>query len=688
MRFFLFVTPIFLGLTAHVFAAVAATTTIGSIAIPTASTPPRIDGTLNDPVWKQGAVAHLAYSLRDHAAAKEATTDYLLTDGTNLYVGIEARQSVPVRAQQHTNDVGQDTDDEVQIDLWPNGPSGFRYMFISTAIGTHYQWSSENNSYAPTWWSAGKIVDGGFTVTMKIPLRALHGSASGGWRVQFARLIMATNDDLVWSYGPSQQNHNDVNYAGSASGLPAVAALKARPRVGIYALGAVSSKAMGGSTSRGGADLSIPIMPGTSFVATIHPDFSNVEADQQTIAPTAYARFLNDYRPFFTQGANFYNNTPNCTDCPGTQLYTPAIPTPRDGYAVEGQRGLFSYAAFDAVGAGRNDTAQVFNYVSPNQKNFATFQRVAVDMPGFKDDSENVSLTHDNLRNFATWLRYASDSGTNILAGDQAQRYEAGVNFYTPTSSVQAELRKVGKYFIPADGLIFHPDIAGYVVNAYKQFNYSSGSRIKELQVQADVQRFHGHDGALDQSTTGLWVSLTTRGLLNLQVTTGSAYTLLSSGVFSPINQQGVQLTYDYGSATPSTLSFNTGRFGPGRLNAWVRTATLRAGPRGALTLEADNTDQRLDTGARYVQWLERASFAYQSGPDSSLALGVRRIIGFQPYLVRAPDFVNGWNLSAAYHRKLPFGELYIAYGDAAAFSTSPQFIIKIIRYYGADKGT
>jgi hypothetical protein len=668
---------------------VTAAATIGSISIPTASTPPRIDGTLDDPVWKKGAVAQLAYSLRDHAQAKEPTTDYVLTDGQYLYVGIEAHQSVPVRAQQHTNDVGQDTDDEVQVDLWPNGPSGFRYMFISTAIGTHYQWSSENNSYDPTWWSAGKIISGGFTVTMKIPLRVMHGASSGGWRVQFARLIMATNDDLVWSYGPAQQNHNDVNYAGSATGLPAVAALKARPRIGVYALGAAASNAIGGSTSRAGADLSIPVMPGTSFVATIHPDFSNVEADQQTIAPTAYARLFNDYRPFFTQGANFYNTTPNCTDCPGTQLYTPAIPTPRDGYAIEGQRGLFSYAGLDAVGVGRSDSAQVLNYTSPNQQNFATIQRDAVDTRDLKDDSVNVSFTHDNLRNLATWLRYANDSGTNVLAGNQAQRYEAGVNLYTPTSTVQAELRKVGQYFNPADGLIFHPDIAGYVVNAYKQFNYSPTSAIKELQVQGDLQRFHGHDGGLDQSNTGLWVAITTRTLWNLQVTTGSAYTRLSNGIFAPITQQGVQLTYDYGSAIPTTISFNTGRFGPGQLNAWVRTMSLRAGPRGSFTIEADDTDQHLDAGARYVQWLERASFAYQSGPDASFALGVRRIVGFAPYLATVPDFQTGWNISAAYHRKLPaFGELYIAYGDAAAFSTTPQFIVKIIRYIGAEKGT
>ena len=397
---------------------------MGSIAIPKITAAPPIDGTLIDPAWKNAAVAHLSYDLRTHQPASDATTDYIMTDGTYLYVGVDAQQAIPVRAIQHTNDVGVDTDDEVQIDLWPNGTSGFQYLFITTALGTHYQFSSENNSFEPTWYSVGKLVPGGFTVTMKIPLNIMHSSGSGNWRVQFARLIEATNNDLVWSYGPSQQNHNDVNYAGLVTGLPQLAAYRAKPRIGIYGLGAVASRVAGGSTSRAGVDLSIPTIPGTSFVATLHPDYSDVEQDQQTISPTAFQRQFNEVRPFFTQGANFYNNTPNCTDCPGTQLYTPAIPTPRDGYAIEGKRGLFSYAGFEAVGVGRSDTAQVVNYASPNQQNALTMQRNGVNYAGFRDDSFNVSFTHDNLKNFATWVRYANDSGTNVLAGNQAQRYE------------------------------------------------------------------------------------------------------------------------------------------------------------------------------------------------------------------------------------------------------------------------
>jgi hypothetical protein len=661
---------------------------MGSVHIPQISSPPPIDGNLDDPAWKNAAVVQLTYNLRDHRAAADKTTDYIMTDGAYLYVGVRAQQTTPVRALQHTNDVGVDTDDEVQIDLWPNGTAGFRYIFITTALGTHYQFSSENNSYDPTWWSAGKIVPGGFAVTMKIPLGIMHGSGSGTWRVQFARLIMATNDDLVWSYGPAQQNHNDVNYAGTAEGLPQVAALRPAPRAGVYALGAIAAHSAGGNTSRAGVDLSVPVGFGTSFVGTFHPDYSNVEIDQQTIAPTAFPRFLNDVRPFFTQGANFYNTTPNCPDCPGTQLYTPNIPTPRNGYAIEGQHGLFSYGAFDAVGASRIDTAQAINYTSPNQQNLATIQRGSTSMPGLQDNSLNLSYTHDNLKNFSTWVRYATDSGTNVLAGDRAQRYETGVNFYTPTSSIAVGLRKVGQYYNPVDGLIFQPDIAGYYVNLSKQLKYASDAPIKEVDVFVDLNRFHGHTDGLSQASNFLQVGLTTRKLFHVQLTTGSLYTRLGNGVFTPATQQGIALTHDYGSATPTTFSFNTGRFGPGRLNSWTRSTTLRAGERGSFTVEADNTDQHTDSGERFVQWLERASFAYQISSDSSLALGVRRIIGVPPELDVPQPFASGWNLSAAFHRKVPGGEVYVVYGDASTFSTVPQFIVKFIKYVGADKGT
>lgn len=687
---------------------------IGSVEVPHVDSAPPIDGSLESPAWKTAAAAPLMFSLRNHHGAAEATTVYLLSDGTFLYVGIDAKQSIPVRATEHTNGVGLDTDDEVQVDLWPNGTSGFRYKFTSTAIGTHYQYSTENNSFEPEWWSAGKIVPGGYFITMKIPLAVMHGTGSGDWRVQFIRYMPVTNDVFVWSYSPVQQDFNDVNYSGSLAGLPRLSAQREKARVGVYGLGAIASRSIGGSTTRAGADLSIPLISGTSFVGTIHPDYSNVEVDQQTIAPTAFTRIFQEVRPFFTQGANFYSY-PNgiCAGCPGTiEFYTPKIPTPRDGFAVEGQRGLFSYGTLHTISVARNDTAEAINYVSRDQTTALNFQgsdvRCTADATtcnatgvSVRDMANGMTFTHDDLKGFQQFARYATDSGTFVLNGAQGQRYEGGFGLYRADGThFQAVVRKIGAFFNPLDGLVQHPDIAGYDVNFFKPFKYATTAKFTEFDVNGDLARYHDQTGALDQVNSGMFVSLTTRTLFNLQGSTGaSAVSFFPGAAMIPVNQNGIQLGYNLNSALPTFASFNTGRFGPGRLNSWTRSTTFRTGSRGSATLEFDDTDQRLDTGDGMKLWLERFNYAYQSGPNESLAFGIRRIIGSPPQLF-APQLPleclgataitcsNAWNLSAAFHRKMPGGELYLVYGDASLISTSPQFIIKYIKYFGADKGT
>jgi hypothetical protein len=670
----------------------------GSIDVPATATAPVIDGTLSDPLWKNAAVAHLTYDLRNHQRANDATSVYLLADSKYLYVGIDAKQSIPVRATEHTDGVGLDTDDEVQVDLWPNGTSGFRYKFTSTAIGTHYQYSTENNLFEPGWLTVGKIVPGGYTITERIPLAAMHGTGTGGWRCQFIRYNPVTNDQYVWSYGSQQQDFNSVNFSGTLAGLPRLAALKARPRIGVYGLGAIAAPSAGGSTSRMGADFSIPVIPGTAFVGTIHPDFSNVEIDQQTIAPTAFQRIFTEVRPFFAQGANFYNY-PNgtCAGCPGIlELYTPNIPTPRDGYAIEGQRGLFTYGAYDSVGAGRSDTAQAVNYVTPNQQTSLDVMRTSVNMPGFRDDLSGFVLEQTDNKNYLTYVRYANDSGTDVLQGDQAQRYEAGGGYYTPTASIFGAIRKIGAYFNPFDGLVQHPDIAGYNLNASKALKYAPTAAITEVDLSGNIDIYHGTLGGLNQTDQSIAVSVNTRTLFNFQATVGSDYLRLDNGLFSPVTQQGLAFGYNLQSAMPTAISFNTGRYGPGRLNSWARSSTIRVGPRGLFTLEVDDTDQFLDRGVRLTQWLERAGFAYQRSSNDSFAFGVRRIIGTTPDLDQLPCtashfnacFQSGWNLSAAYHRRFRQGELYVVYGDANNFSTVPQFIVKFIKYLGAEKGT
>jgi len=675
-----------------------------TLAIPTVQAVPPLDPAADPATWKDAATVALPWDVQHQKASSEPTTAHVATDGTNIYVRFDVSQREALMAQQRTNDVGDGTDDEVWIDLWPNGNNGFYYQFAATSNGTHFQYSSENTAYSPTWTSFGRAYAGGFTVTMKIPIKVMRGSGGGSqWKVQFVRIIRSTGERQIWTYGPTQTNGDDVTFAGVMTGMAPAVASRAKPRVALYGLGIVGSNASGLTTSRMGADFSVPVTATSSIYGTLHPDFSNVEVDQQTISPTAYQRSFNEVRPFFTQGANFYENF-SCDACPFVaQLYTPSIPTPRDGYAFEGKQGQFSFAGFDAIGDHRNDGATSVTWRSKDNHFNVSAQSVAANLPGITDHVDTTGISWNDQKHMSAYFDYGSDSGTNVLAGNRAQRYDGGMYYYTNTFGLAASARKVGRYYEPVDGFVQHADIAGYALYENKIWLFDKKSWLNSIQFGSFIDRYHAQNGALNQTDNNLFLDVLTQSRIDINLNSGSSYLLLDSGVFTPISQNGIGVTWHSGtynspgsngfhgsSATPTSISYNTGRFGPGRVDTWFRSSTMRVGSRGTLSLEADDTRGYEDKGTTNVQWLERAGYAYATGPNSSLALGVRRIIGTPPIVdIRSlPGYTGAWNVTFAFHHRTPHDELYVAYGDASRLSTLPQFVLKLIHYFGAEKGT
>jgi hypothetical protein len=675
-----------------------------TLAIPTVQAPPPLDPKADPATWKEAASVALPWDVQHQKAASEPATAHIATDGTNIYVRFDVKQRETLLAQQHTNDVGDGTDDEVWVDFWPNGNGGFYYQFAANSNGTRWQYSSENTAYSPTWASAGAASGNDFVVTMKIPIKVMRGSGGGNqWKVQFVRIVRSTGERQIWTYGPAQTNGDDVTYAGVMSGMAPAVASRARPRVALYGLAVAGSSSSGLTTSRMGADFSLPVTATSSIYGTIHPDFSNVEVDQQTISPTAYQRSFNEVRPFFTQGANFYDNF-SCDACPFVaQLYTPSIPTPRDGYAFEGKQGQFSFAGFDAVGDHRNDGATSLTWRSKDSHWNISAQSVAANLPGITDHVDTTGVSWSDTKHMSAYFDYGSDSGTNVLAGSQAQRYDGGMYYHTSTFGFAASARRVGRYYEPVDGFVQHADIAGYALYENKIWLFDKKSWLNSIQFGSFIDRYHANNGQLNQTDNNLFLDVLTQSRIDINLNTGSSYLLLDSGVFTPISQNGVGLTWHSGtfndpgsngfhgsSATPTSMSFNTGRFGPGRVDTWFRSSTMKVGARGTLSLEADDTRAYEDNGVTNVQWLERAGYAYATGANSSLAVGIRRIIGTQPVVDArfVPGYTSAYNVTFAFHHRTPHDELYFAYGDASQLSTLPQFVLKLIHYFGAEKGT
>ncbi len=661
--------------------------------------------------WAQAAAVSLPWDAVRSRPASEPTKAWIATDGHYLYVRFDATQREPIAAAQHTNDVGQGNDDEVWIDLWPNGISGFFYQFYATPIGTRYQFSSENTAYSPDWEARGAVRGDGYTVTMKIPLDVMRNAHGGTWRAQFVRYVHATGEQQVWSYDrvqmqPDSYGNADYAHAGSLAlpELHGVGSSRPKPRAALYALGEAASKTIGGSTSRVGADLSIPITPTASFYSTFHPDYSNVELDQQSIAPTVYQRYYSEVRPFFTQAANFYNDF-NCDACPNVQsLYTPAIPTPREGYAVEGKQGPIGFAALDSIGDSRNDFAGAVDYTSPDTRWGSSVERVSVNLPGLTDDVTETGITYSDLQHVSAYFNYGSDAGTNVLAANQAQYYDVGGGWSNQTFGFFGATRKVGEYYNPVDGFVSHPGIAGYALYAAKIWDFNPSSRLASAGISGFLDRYQGPTQGTAQSDNSLLLDVLTKSALDFQVYSGSDYWRFGD-VLTPITQNaGFSFTYHSGlqtnnpgqfpyhgtSSTPTTISYNTGHYGDGRLDTWFRSTTIRVGNHGSLTLALDDTAQWLPAPATSnIQWFESLSYGYQIDRNSSFAIGLRRVVGEPPDPNGGGNCVGTCsNVSIAYHLRLRRSEIYLAYGNPNALTTVPQAIFKLIFYAGAEKGT
>ncbi len=682
--------------------------------VPVTQTAPPLAPSAAAAAWSPSAAAPLKWDVGHARAAQDATTVRVSTDGKFLYLRFEAQQSEPLMAAQHSDDTvagGSNinggiawTDDAVWVNLWPTGPAGFQYQFESNPNGAHNEASSENIAFAPAWDSHGAATADGYVVTMAIPLRVIHGAHPGTWRAQFVRYVRSTGALNVWSYDQSQTNPDDPSHAGSLS-IPLVAKPPLpKPRVGLYALGEFASAPAGGSTSRVGADFSVPVAQTAAIFGTLHPDYSNVEIDQQTISPSVYQRVYSEVRPFFTQAAPYYDNF-NCDVCNGfrTTLYTPAIPTPSQGYAFEGREGSFGLAGFDAIGEGRNDAAGALDYTSDDNHWNASFQHVIADIPGVNDVADEGGVNFFDGKYTSLYANYATDRGTNVLDPGQGNWLDMGGAYISQKYAFAASYRDVGTYFNPVDGFNSHPGIAGYGLFGARVWTFSPKDFLSSFGVSLFGDRYQGPMYGQAQSDNQVLVDFLTKGTWDVQLFSGSNYWRFGSEL-EPISQSGgFSVTYHSGmqnnlnnfpthgsSATPTQVQWYTGNYGiGGRLDTWFRNSTIRVGNRGSLTFTLDDTAQYFHQGEANIQWFDGVAYAYQVSANSSFAIGVRRVIGYPPQPNGGGNCEGACsNLSIAYHLRLLHEELYVAYGNPNTLITVPQTIIKVIFYAGGEKGT
>lgn len=167
-----------------------------AISVPTTRTAPPVDPRADDSTFQPAAVAQLGWNSTQSRDANEETVARVSTDGTYLYVRFDAAQQERIASAPVAD--GKSDGDLVWIDVQPGGASGASYRFASTPDGS--SGSTATTGTAPAFQASGTTFDGGYTVTMKIPIAGLQGAQSGSWSVQFGRGVHASGQQFVWSH--------------------------------------------------------------------------------------------------------------------------------------------------------------------------------------------------------------------------------------------------------------------------------------------------------------------------------------------------------------------------------------------------------------------------------------------------------------------------------------------------------
>jgi hypothetical protein len=342
------------------FAANAATAAAAAAPLPPvevhrAAGPIRVDAVLDEQAWRDATPIPIAFEWypSDDTPAPVATEALVTWDERKLYVAFRAHDPKPanIRARFHDRDAGRD-DDLVGFYIDPFNDDRRAYQFLinplgvqSDAINSDVE-GTEDFSWDGVWESAGRLTADGYVVEAAIPLQQLRLPSGGAvqtwgflaireWPRDVAHRLRSTTTDqnrncLICQF----HDLTGIRAASSGRNLelqPTLTGSTARFREDAGPFGSADNSIEPGLSARWG------ITPGTSLQATLNPDFSQVEADAaQLDVNTQFALFFPEKRPFFVEGADFFE-----TQLP--LVFTRTIADPLAGLKLTGKSGDQTY---------------------------------------------------------------------------------------------------------------------------------------------------------------------------------------------------------------------------------------------------------------------------------------------------------------------------------------------------------
>src|SRR3954451_21728880 len=295
---------------------------------------PRLDGTLNDPLWQQATPISnfLQREPFEGQTPTEKTEVRILYDKHDVYFGVLCFDSDPnkIVASELRRDVSQELDDYFEIIIDSAHDRRNAYVFQFNPLGTQRDAliTEEQRTDSGTgdgdpgwdsvWTSEARITKQGWTATIGIPFATLNFMRSRDviWGINFKRFIRRKNEEDLWSGWKRMFGSARISQAGELRGISDIGSGRlfiVKP-YGLTGFSHFPQNAAGtgftpglSALYTGGVDVKLGLRSNLVANFTVNTDFADSDVDTQQFNLTPYKLFFPEKRQFFLENAGVFS---------------------------------------------------------------------------------------------------------------------------------------------------------------------------------------------------------------------------------------------------------------------------------------------------------------------------------------------------------------------------------------------
>ena len=285
------------------------------------SHPPKVDGILDDPIWREAQpVSNFTMNRPDEGGVPTQKTEVKVAyDDRAIYIGAMMYDTSP---DSILHELGNRDDGDLNADAFrfvvdPYNLRQDAFDFGVNAAGVQADSKFSDFTFNAVWKSAAGINDKGWCVEMEIPLSAIRFPKKPvqEWAVQFTRYIRRTREFDQWALTPSTAA-NSIVFWGTLKGIENIESpvrLSLTPYVSGYferAPDYLADNSYHYSNSFSynvGADLKYGIDDRFTLDMTLLPDFGQVQSDNKVKNLSYREVTYNEYRSFFKEGTDIFS---------------------------------------------------------------------------------------------------------------------------------------------------------------------------------------------------------------------------------------------------------------------------------------------------------------------------------------------------------------------------------------------